>query len=85
VYKWLFNIAVEIDQSILFMNNNHYHRFKGPNAFVAITVFRNNQEDSVIFNGTSIENASFTSIKYQYISYNIKDNILIDINLYYEN
>jgi len=62
----LFNIAVEIDQSILFMKNNHYHKFNGQDAIVAITVFRNNQEGSVIFNGTSIENALFTIMKYLY-------------------
>ncbi|KAL6611152.1 hypothetical protein U3516DRAFT_754044 [Neocallimastix sp. 'constans'] len=46
-------------------------------------IFRNNQEDSAIFNSTSIENTSFTSMKYlyQYISYNIKDDILIDIQI----
>ena len=49
--------------------------------------FGNNQEDSVIFNANSIENGLFNNIKYryQYISYNIKEEILIDINTNYEN
>ena len=49
--------------------------------------FGNNQEDSVMFNATSIKNGMFTNIKYryQYISYSIKDEILININSKYEN
>ena len=83
----MFNIIVEIYQSIFITKNNHYHRFNGTDTIIGINVFRNNQEYIVIFNETSIENASFTSMKYlyQYISYNIKDDILIGINLNYEN
>jgi DNA-directed RNA polymerase beta subunit len=57
------------------MKNNHYHRFNGQNAIIAIMALENNQENSVIFNATSIENVLFTNMKYcyQYISYIIKD------------
>jgi len=60
---------------ILVMKNNHYHRFNGQNAIIAIMALENNQENSVIFNATSIENVLFTNMKYcyQYISYIIKD------------
>ncbi|ORX89484.1 beta and beta-prime subunits of DNA dependent RNA-polymerase [Neocallimastix californiae] len=83
----LSNIEIERDQSILITKNNNYHRFNGQNAVVAIMAFGNNQEDSVIFNKTSIENGMFANIKYryQYISYSIQDEILININSNYEN
>ncbi|KAG4090461.1 beta and beta-prime subunits of DNA dependent RNA-polymerase [Neocallimastix lanati (nom. inval.)] len=83
----LSNIEIERDQSILITKNNNYHIFNGQNAVVAIMAFGNNQEDSVIFNETSIENGMFANIKYryQYISYSIQDEILININSNYEN
>ena len=83
----LSNIEIESDQSILITKNNNYHIFNGQNAVVAIMAFGNNQEDSVIFNETSIENGMFANIKYryQYISYSIQDEIMININSNYEN
>jgi len=83
----LSEINIEKDESVLITEGNTYHRFGGQNAIVAIMAFGNNQEDSVIFNANSIEQGLFQNIKYryQYISYNIKDEILININSNYEN
>ena len=82
-------IEIKTYQSLLITKNNNYHRFNfnGQNAVVAIVAIGNNQEDSVMFNATSIKNGMFTNIKYryQYISYSIKDEILININSKYEN
>jgi len=82
----LSNINIEKDENVLVTNSNNYHRFGGQNAIVAIMALGNNQEDSVIFNDKSIENGLFSNMKYryQYISYNIKEEMLLDINSNYE-
>jgi DNA-directed RNA polymerase beta subunit len=48
--------------------------------------YGNNQEDSLIFNDKSIKDGLFNNIKYryQYLSYNIKREILVNINLNYK-
>ncbi|KAG4081573.1 hypothetical protein H8356DRAFT_1758854, partial [Neocallimastix lanati (nom. inval.)] len=82
----LSNITIESDDSLLVTTGNTYHRFGGQNAIVAIMAYGNNQEDSLIFNDKSIKNGLFNNIKYryQYLSYNIKREILININLNYK-
>jgi len=84
--KELSDVQIETDVSVLITKDNNYHRFCGQNAIVAIIAFGNNQEDSVIFNANSIENGLFANIKYkyQYILYNTKEEILININSNYE-
>ncbi|KAL6593422.1 beta and beta-prime subunits of DNA dependent RNA-polymerase [Neocallimastix sp. 'constans'] len=73
-------------QSILNTKSNHYHRFNGQNAVVAILAFGNNQEDSVIFNATSIENDEILiNINSNYENGLSKPNTLIDRNLFYSN
>jgi len=83
----LSDIHIEEDEKVTLTHGNSYQRFGGQNAIVAIMALGNNQEDSVIFNGNSIENGLFNNMKYryQYISYNIKEEILININSNYEN
>ncbi|OUM56861.1 hypothetical protein PIROE2DRAFT_18353 [Piromyces sp. E2] len=83
----LSNIEIEKDENVLVTTGNTYHRFGGQNAIVAIMALGNNQEDSVIFNASSIENGLFSNLKYryQYISYNINEEMLININGNYEN
>ncbi|ORX53745.1 hypothetical protein BCR36DRAFT_247267, partial [Piromyces finnis] len=92
----LTNINIEKDEngnndsmttSSTITNDNTYHRFSGQNVMVAIMAFGNNQEDSVIFNARSIDNGLFSNIKYryQYVSYNIKEEMLSNINENYEN
>ncbi|ORX42873.1 hypothetical protein BCR36DRAFT_305749, partial [Piromyces finnis] len=83
----LSNINIEKDENKLITTGNTYHRFGGQNAIVAIMAMGNNQEDSVIFNENSIQNGLFSNVKcrYQYISYNIKQEVLLNINSNYEN
>lgn len=84
----LTNINIEKNENIISTTNaNTYHRFGGQNVIVAIMAYGNNQEDSVIFNANSIKNGLFSNIKYryQYISYNSKEEILLNINENYEN
>jgi len=85
--KTLSDVDIEKDENILLTSGNSYHRFGGQNVIVAIMALGNNQEDSVIFNGNSIENGLFNNIKYrfQYISYNVKEEVLLNINSNYEN
>ncbi|KAG4082328.1 beta and beta-prime subunits of DNA dependent RNA-polymerase [Neocallimastix lanati (nom. inval.)] len=82
----LSNITIESDDSLLVTTGNTYHRFGGQNAIVAIMAYGNNQEDSLIFNDKSIKDGLFNNIKYryQYLSYNIKREILVNINLNYK-
>ncbi|KAG4081922.1 beta and beta-prime subunits of DNA dependent RNA-polymerase [Neocallimastix lanati (nom. inval.)] len=82
----LSNITIESDDTLLVTTGNTYHRFGGQNAIVAIMAYGNNQEDSLIFNDKSIKDGLFNNIKYryQYLSYNIKREILININLNYK-
>ncbi|KAG4082180.1 beta and beta-prime subunits of DNA dependent RNA-polymerase [Neocallimastix lanati (nom. inval.)] len=71
----LSNITIESDDTL-----------SGQNAIVAIMAYGNNQEDSLIFNDKSIKDGLFNNIKYryQYLSYNIKREILVNINLNYK-
>ncbi|KAL6588412.1 beta and beta-prime subunits of DNA dependent RNA-polymerase [Neocallimastix sp. 'constans'] len=82
----LSNITIESDDTLLVTTGNTYHRFGGQNAIVAIMAYGNNQEDSLIFNDKSIKDGLFNNIKYryQYLSYNIKREILVNINLNYK-
>jgi len=82
----LSNIEIEKDENVLVTSGNTYHRFGGQNAIVAIMALGNNQEDSVIFNAKSIENGLFSNMKYryQYISYNINEEMLLNINSNYD-
>ncbi len=82
----LSNITIESDDTVLVTTGNTYHRFGGQNAIVAIMAYGNNQEDSLIFNDKSIKNGLFNNIKYryQYLSYNINREMLININLNYK-
>jgi len=85
--EMLSNINIEKDENVRITIGNNYHRFGGQNVIVAIISLGNNQEDSVIFNAKSIENGLFSNMKYryQYISYNINEEMLININSNYEN
>ncbi|KAG4081642.1 beta and beta-prime subunits of DNA dependent RNA-polymerase [Neocallimastix lanati (nom. inval.)] len=71
----LSNITIESDDTLLVTTGNTYHRFGGQNAI-----------DSLIFNDKSIKDGLFNNIKYrfQYLSYNIKREILVNINLNYK-
>ena len=82
----LSNITIESNDTLLVTTGNTYHRFGGQNAIVAIMAYGNNQEDSLIFNDKSIKDGLFNNIKYryQYLSYNIKREILVNINLNYK-
>ncbi|OUM56562.1 hypothetical protein PIROE2DRAFT_18782, partial [Piromyces sp. E2] len=62
----LSNFEIEKDERVLITTGNTYHRFGGQNAIVAIMALGNNQEDSVIFNASSIENGLFSNLKYRY-------------------
>ncbi|KAG4083333.1 beta and beta-prime subunits of DNA dependent RNA-polymerase [Neocallimastix lanati (nom. inval.)] len=82
----LSNITIESDDTLLVTTENTYNRFGGQNAIVAIMAYGNNHEDNLIFNYKSIKDGLFNNIKYryQYLSYNIKREILININLNYK-